>query len=302
MGSHEHSCGHATRELIYNLEMSTAVRSFGSVDTYGFYRHPFNLAVAQIRQGKVNTIFFDPSSVDRRTADSVAFIDDIRTQWPNVVFVLYRYAGIIDQEWNRWLEENPRFAHYFYIGFDESNYELFDADFASVIRSCQQWHFSRYDFDVVVSFAGRDRDFARAFSDELVKLGARVFYDEYFRHELLGKDLYVYLHEAYSKRARYCVALLSEAYLETVWAQHELRSAQERALRQNRIEYLLPLRLEPISVPGLMSTTGFLDVTTDGAPHAARIVAAKLWPTSDLALAVSGLSEIPKIHIDPYQP
>ena len=297
MGYHAHSPGVATEELVRHLQANTAVRSFGSPDsTNSLTGYPLDRARMIVSEGRANTIFFDPYCVIGH--EGASFIADIRNRWPNIVFSLYTYVGGEIPQWmDRWLAENPRFTHYFRADYVPGQRERFETDVMSVLDRCQEWHVSRYDFDVVVSFAGVDRHWARVLSHELVRLGARVFFDEYFRHELLGKDLYVYLHEAYSKRARYCVVLLSEAYLETVWTQHELRSAQERALRQNRIEYLLPLRLDPVSAPGLASTTGYLDVNARDMIEAARIVAAKLWPTSDLALTVSGLAKIPKMHI-----
>src|ERR1035441_8872189 len=153
----------------------------------------------------------------------------------------------------------------------------------------------RYPRIVFVLF-GEDGAFARNFSSELDGLGARVFFDEYFKHELLGKNLFSYLHEVYSRRSWYCAILVSQSYAAKVWASHELRSAQERALAEGRVEYLLPIILERAELPGIPSTTGFIEA--NGNPReAARVVAAKLWPTSALAREISGRHQEVKLDL-----
>src|SRR5215472_13656127 len=128
---------------------------------------------------------------------------------------------------------------------------------------------------------------------------ARVFFDEYFKHELLGKDLYAYLHEVYSRRARYCVAIVSESYVRKVWTLQELRSAQERSLKQGHMEYLLPIKLDESEAPGLRSTIGYLD-GRKGARSVAETVAVKLWPTSSLAAELVGPTALQKVVIAPW--
>ena len=48
-------------------------------------------------------------------------------------------------------------------------------------------------YDVVISFAGEDREIAAAIASNLVIRGINVFYDEYEQANLWGKDLYVHL-------------------------------------------------------------------------------------------------------------
>jgi hypothetical protein len=158
----------------------------------------------------------------------------------------------------------------------------------------------RSDFDVALSFAGEDRALARELASELSKFGARVFFDEYFPQEFLGKDLYAYLHETYSRRARYCVALISRAYVEKVWTRHEIRSAQERALKQGYVEYLLPVRIDKSKVPGLMSTIGYVDAHI-GPETIAHILIAKLWPTSKIVQQLPNQVPFRKIRIGEWQ-
>src|SRR6202021_379985 len=87
-----------------------------------------------------------------------------------------------------------------------------------------------------------------------------VFYDRFYPEELWGKDLVEFFHEIYSKRSRYCVMFVSNEYLNREWTVHERRSAQERTLREKGNEYILPIKVENVDLPGLPSTIGYVDI------------------------------------------
>lgn len=115
------------------------------------------------------------------------------------------------------------------------------------------------DYDVALSFAGEDRGYAEKIAHLLRLAHVRVFYDTFEQAALWGGDLYTHLADIYSNRARYCVMLISEHYVEKAWTRHERRFAQERAFRAD-VPYILPVRLDDTPVPGLAETTGFLDL------------------------------------------
>lgn len=115
------------------------------------------------------------------------------------------------------------------------------------------------EYDICLSFAGEDRDFVRAVAASLRESGVRVFYDEYQEVELWGKDLYEHLDDVYKNAARYCVLFASRRYAEKLWTTHERRSAQERAIKENR-EYILPARFDDTPIPGLRDTVGYIDL------------------------------------------
>jgi hypothetical protein len=54
------------------------------------------------------------------------------------------------------------------------------------------------EFDVLLSFAGAERQYARAIYDIAVSNGLSVFLDEEFQAEIWGKNLVEYLHKAYT--------------------------------------------------------------------------------------------------------
>jgi len=117
---------------------------------------------------------------------------------------------------------------------------------------------SDFDYDVALSFAGEDRAVAQAIAERLSNRKIRVFYDEFEEGGLWGKNLYDYLADVYSKRAMFCLMILSRHYAGKTWTTHERRHAQARAFNENR-EYILPVRLtilrfQESSQPWLMWT------------------------------------------------
>ena len=114
-------------------------------------------------------------------------------------------------------------------------------------------------YDIALSFAGEDRQYAERLAELLTADGYSVFYDEYERAELWGKDLYTHLSSVYKDQADYCVMFLSKYYAQALWANHELQNAQARAFQENQ-EYILPIRLDDTEIPGILPTVGYLDL------------------------------------------
>jgi hypothetical protein len=116
-----------------------------------------------------------------------------------------------------------------------------------------------FEYDVAISFAGEDRSYAEQIAEMLRNSQVRVFYDMYEQAILWGKDLYVHLNDVYGKKARYCIVLLSSHYARKLWTNHERQSAQARAFQQQE-EYILPVKLDDTSIPGIHPTTGYIDL------------------------------------------
>ena len=118
---------------------------------------------------------------------------------------------------------------------------------------------SHYDFDIAVSFAGEDRKRVKRYADELISRGLKVFYDKYDPSGLWGANLYDKLDEVYRTKALFCVIFISKHYAAKVWTNHERKSAQARALQENR-EYVLPVRLDDTEIVGIPPTIGCVDL------------------------------------------
>jgi TIR domain len=124
----------------------------------------------------------------------------------------------------------------------------------------------KYDYDVALSFAGANRSWASAMAERLTSQGLRVFYDEYEKANLWGKDLIQHLDEVYRFRARCCIVFISKDYASSVWGSHELKSALARALVANE-DYLLPVRLDDTDLPGLQPSVSYLTLKSSEDVH-----------------------------------
>ena len=119
-----------------------------------------------------------------------------------------------------------------------------------------------YKYDVALSFAGENRDFAEAIAVALRSENVKVFYDEFNSADLWGEDLPVKLREIYFTYSRYCMMILSDHYVNKMWPTLERKNATERLIKRLDGAYILPVRLDGFSgdVPGLPNTIGYLSV------------------------------------------
>lgn len=129
-------------------------------------------------------------------------------------------------------------------------------------------------FEIAISFAGPHRDKVRAIAERLSEAidpgiedrsKGRVFFDEWFRHEILGSDMDVLLQNIYQDQSLMVVADLSEEHADRPWTQAEARAI--RALRMQldtardetaRLR-LLNIRFGDGDLPGVFNTEGWLD-------------------------------------------
>lgn len=130
-------------------------------------------------------------------------------------------------------------------------------------------------FDVCFSFAGEDRDYVDQVAFYTRHRGISVFYDNYNRIELWGKDLYVHLDEIYRKESRYCVIFASAHYKKKLWTNHERRSAQARAFSEHS-EYILPARFDDTEIPGVPPTIGYIDLRSLDPKEFAEMISEKV--------------------------
>ncbi len=107
------------------------------------------------------------------------------------------------------------------------------------------------NFDIAISFAGTERKYAEELATRVRDLGFSVFYDDFYPEKLWGKNLVEFFHSIYSSQARYCVIFVSSEYLNRVWTVHERQSAQERMLKEKGQDYILPIKVENVDLPGM---------------------------------------------------
>jgi hypothetical protein len=117
------------------------------------------------------------------------------------------------------------------------------------------------NFDVAISFAGTERELAENLAEILRAAGIAVFYDSFYPEHLWGKNLTAFLDEIYRKRAKFCVVFVSKEYKDRKWTNHELRSAQAKALEQKGDEYILPVKVDDTELDGLPPNVGYVGIS-----------------------------------------
>lgn len=159
-----------------------------------------------------------------------------------------------------------------------------------------------FEYEIAISFAGEQRVEAEAIAKCLRSANVKVFYDDYEKAALWGKNLYEHLADVYQNKARYCLILVSASYAAKVWTTHERRSAQARALEQ-KSEYILPVRFDETEIPGLPSTVGYVRFQDHGPEGICSLLMEKLVQPAVVPLtAKSELTTSPRVCIlDPDQ-
>lgn len=133
-----------------------------------------------------------------------------------------------------------------------------------------------YDYDISISFAGENRSIAEQIARILQEYSINVFYDKFEQYDLIGKDLATHLPDIFSKRARYCVVLISKYYPQKKWPSNiELPAVRDRSFQQDG-DYILPILLDDTSIPGLPSTIGCLDLRNTSVENIAGDIARKV--------------------------
>lgn len=71
------------------------------------------------------------------------------------------------------------------------------------------------------------------------------------------------------------IMFVSRHYRDKLWTNHERRAAQARAF-SDASDYILPARFDDTDIPGLLSTTGYIDLRHHSPAEVAILVASKM--------------------------
>ena len=130
-------------------------------------------------------------------------------------------------------------------------------------------------YDIAISFAGEDRKLAEQIASKLKEKNVTVFYDDFEKADMWGKNLYDYFSSIYNEKSKYCVMLLSEHYEKKLWTCLERQSAQARAFNENR-EYILPIRIDKTKITGIPETVAYIDANTHSVDDIIKLILNKL--------------------------
>lgn len=130
-------------------------------------------------------------------------------------------------------------------------------------------------YEVVLSFAGEDREYVEAVAEYLKDNNVKVFYDKYEEVTLWGKELSEHLDKVYRGSARYCIMFISKNYANKVWTSHERRSALAKAIEEKE-EYILPARFDDTEILGIRPTIGYVDLSKKTPEELGKMILQKL--------------------------
>ena len=132
------------------------------------------------------------------------------------------------------------------------------------------------EFDVAISFAGAQRPLAEELATLLQSQGIPVFYDRFFGAQLWGTSLPEKFDSIFRRQAKYCVMFVSPEYRDGLWTTLERRSAIARAIEDRGDEYILPIMVEQVDLPGMPPTIGYVSIDQYSIRDIAGLLISKL--------------------------
>jgi hypothetical protein len=205
-----------------------------------------------------NTIFLDPSvyPFDR----VIEVTDYIRHQNPHLVFVLCSTEATIRDFMTA---TNNRFEHCFQFDYtkvisapDPLVDEAVKASQIEIDRHLR----SLYQYDVVLSFAGEEREYAQAIGDKLRVNGLVVFDEDLDKGNLRAPDLASHLYQI-NQQSQYYILLASKAYADKM--SYEDQAAREWIISKKVEQYILPIRCDDTQLPGLPENIKYFGIQKD---------------------------------------
>ena len=131
------------------------------------------------------------------------------------------------------------------------------------------------DCEVTLSFAGEQRRYVGDVARHLQSRGISVFYDDFEKVRLWGKNLPEELLRIYERGVSKVVMFISKEYVTKAWPTHERRASLSRAVHESS-EYVPPVRFDESEVPGLPGGVSYLSALDHSPAEIALIISEKL--------------------------
>lgn len=129
------------------------------------------------------------------------------------------------------LQSKPACARHFYYNQETKNFSIEDPalfyflkhlDWNALRLDCGFRESTRdYEWDFALSFAGENRELARLIAKNLEILDARVFFDEYFENNYLGKTWSEQFKRIFGESSRLVICLLDTHHKSKIWPTFE---------------------------------------------------------------------------------
>lgn len=115
-----------------------------------------------------------------------------------------------------------------------------------------------YEYDVVFSLAGEQKDYVEKVAKYILDEGIRVWFYKFEETETWGKNQIDVFSEIFTIKAKYCVIFISREYTEKVWPNLERQFIQSRWLKDP--DYMLPARFDDSLVIGIPDTMAYVSL------------------------------------------
>ena len=133
------------------------------------------------------------------------------------------------------------------------------------IIKTQKDHFnsSNFEYDIAISYASENRKIITTIAKKLVENNIRVFYDEYEKTKLWGKNLSMHFQQVYGEKSCFVLVFVSKEYSMKDWTNFEFTIARDAA-KTKKTEFILPVRLDNTPLVGLHRDIAYLDLANEG--------------------------------------
>lgn len=138
----------------------------------------------------------------------------------------------------------------------------------------------KYDFEFSLSFAGEEREIVEKIAKKLEDKGIKIFYDNFYKAELLGKDLAKKFKEIYGEKSEYVVIFVSKNYEKKLWTNFEFEIAR-KAIESKKEDYILPIKFDDTILFGLKDTIAYIDFNKEDVDGTVEILCNKLALSDD---------------------
>jgi len=134
-------------------------------------------------------------------------------------------------------------------------------------------HMFRFDF--AISYAGEEEGIASDLHQLLQEKGTEVFFAKNEKVYLLGKSLTSELDHVFGPYTKFVIPIVSESYVQKYWTKYEFNIAKKEE-RKRGFEFILPIRIDGISLKGLKEDVIYIDLRKEGLFGTAEIMMRKL--------------------------
>ena len=132
-----------------------------------------------------------------------------------------------------------------------------------------------FRFDFAISYAGEEEGIAKDLFHLLQDKGAKVFFAKNEKVYLLGKSLTSELDYIFGPYTKFVIPIVSEHYVQKYWTKYEFNTAKREEGKRG-FEFILPIRLDEVSLKGLGGDVVYIDVRKEGLLGTAEIMMTKL--------------------------